>query len=306
MKSYLDAALEGKNDWWRYLIGYPFIITTWFIVGAIPIFVMAGIVTFDNDPRTNLAPTGFVGIDPLLNFTVTMVTFIPFLLATLLAVKFLHHRPIRTLVTAHSKVDWGRILSSFLVWTVICAIQAVIEALLHPGRYTFAVNLTQYIPLALVALLIVPVQTSSEEFFFRGYLIQNIGLKLKNPLVLSLLSGMLFTLPHLANPEVAQNMWLVPLFYFSFGAFATYDSLKDNSLELALGMHAGNNLFTSLFANYTDSAIQSSALFTIHTFDVTYNLLAPLVGMVIFYYVMFKLWPKREKPSADVSVPTLP
>ncbi|MEW5941800.1 MAG: CPBP family intramembrane glutamic endopeptidase, partial [Chloroflexota bacterium] len=139
----------------------------------------------------------------------------------------------------------------------------------------------------------VPIQTSSEELFFRGYLIQNIGLKLKHPLALSFVSGVLFTLPHLANPEVAEDALLVPLFYFFFGAFATYVSLRDNGLELPLGMHAGNNLFTALFVNATVTALPTPAVFTVTEFDVVYNLVAPIVAMVIFYVLMFYVWPKK-------------
>ena len=302
MKTYLDAALEGKNNWWRFLIAYPVIIITWFIVGAIPIFAVTAIVMLDDNPLTNIIASGFVGIDPLLNYAVTMISFIPLLLATLLVVRFLHQRPARTLVTPNGNVDWQRLFVGFGIWFVLAAVMAVIESLLYPGRYTLTLDAAQLIPFAIFSILIVPVQTSSEEIFFRGYLVQNLGLKIRNPLALSLLSGILFTLPHLANPEIAENVWLVPLFYFSFGAFAAFITLRDNGLELALGMHAGNNLFASLFANYTNSALQTPALYTINEFDVAYNLISPLVGMAIFYVLVFRVWPKKAGLPAQAAL----
>jgi membrane protease YdiL (CAAX protease family) len=118
-------------------------------------------------------------------------------------------------------------------------------------------------------------------------------LKIKNIWILSVISGILFTLPHLPNPEVSANPILVPLFYFFFGAFAALITLRDNGLELALGMHMGNNLFTAIFANYSITALASPSLFLIQEFDVIYNLIAPVVQMIAFYFLFFKLWPKK-------------
>jgi uncharacterized protein len=254
------------------------------------------VVMLDGNPATDIISTGFIGIDPVLNFTINMLTFIPFILATILVVIVLHRRHVRTLVTSNDKIDWPRLFAGFGVWAVISAGVALVEALTHPGRYQFTPHPESYLAFAIAAIILVPIQTSSEELFFRGYLIQNIGLKIKHPLVLSFLSGLLFTLPHLANPEVAENYLLVPLFYFFFGAFATFISLRDNGLELPLGMHAANNLFTALFVNATVTALPTPAVFTVTEFDVVYNLVSPLVGMVIFYVLMFKVWPK--KPSS--------
>ena len=301
MKSYLDLAREGKNDWWRYLIGYPSIIIIWFVVGAIPVVVLAVAVSLDNDPQTNLAQSGFAGINPLLNFTVNVFNFLPFILATFMVVSLLHRRHPRTLITPASKINWGRIIAGAGVWAVLAALVAAVEALLYPGRYTFTPNLARLLPFALLAVLFLPIQTSSEEIFFRGYILQGLGLKTKNTWILCVLSGILFTLPHLVNPEVTVNAFLVPLFYFFFGAFATLVTIRDNSLELALGMHMGNNLFTTLFANYTISALASPSLFTINEFDAVYNVIAPLVQMMIFYFLFFKVWPKREEAPAAIS-----
>jgi MFS superfamily sulfate permease-like transporter len=73
------------------------------------------------------------------------------------------------------------------------------------------------------------------------------------------------------------------------GFFLTLITLKDNGMELALGMHAGNNLFSVLFANYTVTALPSPALFTIQTLDPAYGLIALVVGMLVFYLIFFRL-----------------
>ncbi len=300
MKTYLDAALEGKNDWWRYLIGYPFILFSYLVVGSIPILVLALFVMMDGDPRTSLSQSGtFTGIAPLISFTVIMASFIPFLLATFVTVTVIHRRHIRTLITPARRVDWKRLFQGLGIWMLIAAILAIVEALLYPGRYVFSLDIKTYLPIVIVSLILIPLQTSAEEFLFRGYLLQHAGLKIKNVVALSFLSGFLFTLPHLANPEVAEMGALMTVFYFFTGAFLAAITIWDNGLELALGMHAGNNLFSALFASYANDAIQTPSLFTVTEFDMTFNLITFFVGLLAFYLLLFKVWPKKETASAE-------
>ena len=60
----------------------------------------------------------------------------------------------------------------------------------------------RWLPFVLAALLLTPLQCAAEELVFRGYVLQGLGRLLRNPLVLVVLSGLLFAIPHLLNPEV--------------------------------------------------------------------------------------------------------
>jgi membrane protease YdiL (CAAX protease family) len=174
------------------------------------------------------------------------------------------------------------------VWLVIAALIAIVESLLYPGRYILTFHASTLAAYAAVALILIPIQTSSEELFFRGYLLQWMGLRLKNKWVLAFLNGALFFLPHIVNPEMAANAILIGLGYFAIGFFFALVTLQDDGIELALGMHAANNLFTALFANYTITALSSPALFTIQTLDPVYSLLSVVIGMIVFYMIFFR------------------
>jgi len=227
-----------------------------------------------------------------------MLTFIPFIVATLSAVRFIHARPLRTLVTAASHIRWMRMLAGAGVWFVIAAWIAIIESLLYPGRYVLTFEPVTWAVYALVALILIPIQASSEELFFRGYLLQWMGLRLRNKWILAFINGALFFLPHLVNPEMAANAILVGLGYFAFGFFAVLLTLQDNGMELALGMHAANNLFAALVANYTITAIPSPSVFTIQTLDAAYGLISAVIGMIVFYLVFFGRRRRQAVPNA--------
>ena len=287
MNDYLALARQGRNDWWRYLISFPAILVLWLSVGSVPVILLLAYVMMDGDPTTNFSGTGFVGVPVILEFLVTMLSFIPLLAATLLAVRFIHARSLKTLVTAAAHIRWGRILAGGGVWLLIAALLSVLESFLYPDRYVLTFQPIVLI-FAVLALILIPIQTSAEELFFRGYLLQWMGLRVKNTWILSILNGALFFLPHAANPEMATNSILIGLGYFAMGFFFTLITLRDQGVELALGVHAANTLFAGLFANYAVSALPSPSLFTVKTLDPVYSLISLVVGMILFYVVFFR------------------
>ncbi|HTX90551.1 MAG TPA: hypothetical protein VMC09_04965, partial [Anaerolineales bacterium] len=64
--------------------------------------------------------------------------------------------------------------------------------------------------------------------------------------------------------------------------------------ELALGVHAANNLYSVLVANYSVTALPSPSLFTVQVVDAAYGLISALVGMALFVALVFRPW--RAKP----------
>jgi membrane protease YdiL (CAAX protease family) len=171
---------------------------------------------------------------------------------------------------------------------VIAALLSTVEALVYPGRYVLTFQPLTLLVFALFAFILIPIQTSAEELFFRGYVLQWMGLRIRNIWVLSFLNGILFFLPHTANPEMASGSILIGLGYFAMGFFLSLITLQDNGLELALGMHAANNLFAALFANYTVTALPSPSLFTIQTLDPVYSFVSLVVGMIVYYLIFFR------------------
>jgi len=138
-----------------------------------------------------------------------------------------------------------------------------------------------------LALIMTPIQTTSEEIFFRGYLVQAGSLISQNTIFLALFSGVLFTLPHIGNPEVSSNTAVVLLSYFVLGVFLTWISIKDGSIELAIGLHAANNLFAGLVITFPQSALQTPALFYTTHFDPVFNLVVEIVLCALFYLFAF-------------------
>jgi membrane protease YdiL (CAAX protease family) len=298
MNDYLNLARLGKNHWWRYLLAVLAILFAWQIVGSLPAVLLVFWVSLDGNPATAVTPdAAFDGVPLSISFVAFMLASWAFLAGIFIAVRFIHGRRFLTLVTPASAPDWKRFFQGFGVWFGLVAAAAVVEAVLYPGRYVWTLDLRAYLPFVFLALIMVPIQTSAEELFFRGYLLQGFGLRIRNIWVLTFLSGFLFMLPHLLNPEAKLGYWLMGLNYFSIGALMAYVTLRDGRLELALGIHAANNLFTALFANAVVTVMPTPSMFTILELDVEYSTAALLAAILAFVLAFLRSFRARKIPA---------
>jgi uncharacterized protein len=288
----VEAGRRGKNTWLRYLLGVVFILFMWFVVGGRASLALGSLLG---------APAEQVATEPssvglIAGYLVLNASFPFFLLGTILAVLFIHQRSPLTLVTGRRSVGWGRVGTGFAVLFVLVALSNFGEFLVYPSSYSLGPSLAAFVPFALLALVLTPIQTTAEEVFFRGYLVQGASLLSSNFLFLATASGVMAMVPHLlANPEVDAGFLLVALYYFGFGAFLAWVSLKDGTLELAIGAHAANNLYGAIVLTFKGSAMNTPSLFYTDRFSPAHNLVQLLVAAVLFYLAVFVLFKKRQR-----------
>ena len=267
---YLALAARGRNEWWRYLAGVVTVIFFFEFLGYVPYWLAMQYTDFG--PREQ-----FIGLNAgmLVGFA-----------GLAIAVIGLHRRTLLSLITPYARFDWRRALTGAAVWAGFAAVFSVVEANLYPGRYEFTFDPSLFFVSAVLALLLTPLQTTTEELLFRGYIMQGLGRVIRNPWLMIVLSALIFTLPHAGNPEVGSAPWLVLPQYFIIGALMAAVTLRDGRLELAIGIHAANNLFTGIVANVEPSVLSTSAIFT-STFEPVFALLAMLASSLATYAVLF-------------------
>ncbi|MBN1246195.1 MAG: CPBP family intramembrane metalloprotease [Anaerolineae bacterium] len=293
--SFLAATEQGKNGAWRYLVGTSIILVAWLVVGSAPLLLAMLWAQTDNNPATGLDPvTGLLkGVDPLWGgYLLPNLSFPIFLLGIWVAVHLCHGRGLRSLVTPAARVNWQRLGLGFGLWFVLAGISTGWEVLLYPAAFSWAgIALSRYAGFLLLALIFTPLQTSTEELFFRGYLLQGIGRWLRadqrqaGRWAVVVLNGVLFGLPHMYNPEVSRAPLLLMAYYVSMGLFFAWMTLRDGTAELALGAHAANNLFVALLFNYEGSALQTPALVTSARLGPVYNLVTFGVSAAVFAWL---------------------
>lgn len=276
---YLSLVREGRNEGWRYALSFVIIIACWLALGYLPYYWLA-----ENDALNRL--TLYIAV----NFSIFMM-----LAGLAIAMRFVHRRPLMTLVSRERRYDWKRILQGAAVWGAIGLAAAGIEHVLYPDRYYLSFDPGPFLVFAAVALVLTPIQTTTEELIFRGYAMQALSLFMRRPLAIAALSALIFTLPHLMNPEVHQAGLAVAASYYAIGLLLSVITLRDGRLDLAIGVHAANNLGLALIANYEGSALTGESIFTAHELDPTYTFVSLVAGSVLFYALFFR---RREVVSA--------
>jgi len=294
MQNYLELARRGKNQVWRVVLAVMLMLFAWQVLGAMPSAILLVWMIFRGQVQAGNAGSILPGMNTLAGFIALMLASVFFLGGIYLSLRFIHHRPFRTLVTPAPALAWSRLFLGFGVWFGLVALMSLVEALAYPGRYVWTLDLSRFLPFLFLALIFIPIQTSAEELFFRGYLMQEIGLHWKNIWVLSTISGLVFGLPHLLNPEAAVNYPLLGFYYFAFGFSLAVITLRDGKLELALGAHAANNLFSVIIANYTITALPSPSLFTIKVLDAGFSVPVAVLGMGIFMLLLVGPWRRKD------------
>jgi membrane protease YdiL (CAAX protease family) len=145
-----------------------------------------------------------------------------------------------------------------------------------------------------ISLLLFPCQIGLEEYLFRGYLMQQIGIIAKNRWFPLAITSVVFGLFHSANPEVAQMGYGVMVFYIGTGLLLGIMTLMDESLELALGFHLGNNLMAALLITSDYSAIRTDALFKYSGIENSNDILNEmLISIAIVYPIILYIFAKR-------------
>ena len=252
--NYIQQAYKGQRELWM------FFLTTFLIAG---IFIGNFIYFLIADPADlEMAYEMMKQIPANLSLIMNLLPF-AFLLGLLFVlVKYVHQRSLLSLTTTRPKVDFKRILFSFLMITIYTIVTFFIGYSIDSSEIVFQFNPVKFAILFLISILLFPFQIGLEEYLFRGYLMQHIGVLVKNKWFPLIFTSVLFGLAHSANPEVgAVGFWQMMIFYVGTGLLLGIMTLMDEGLELALGFHLGNNLIASLLVTADWTALQTDALF---------------------------------------------
>jgi len=260
---YIEQAFKGLHDWWRYTLGVLVVFIAWQLIGMLPLGIAIGIKALSGDGISipNNIPQMIELLGSNLFLFLMLISFAFGLLGVFVSAKTLHKLSITQLTTRRSKIDWKRFWFIFIVWGGVSSSLILLDYFLSPEDYQFNFQLQPFLILAVIGILLIPIQTSFEEYFFRGYLMQGLGVVFKNNWVPLLLTSIGFGLMHLANPEVEKLGYTIMVYYIGTGLFLGILTLMDDGLELALGFHAANNLFTALLVTADWTAFQTHSVF---------------------------------------------
>lgn len=258
---FIEQGFKGLHEYWRYILGTFIVFIGWQFIGAIPLsVVLLGRAFKSGDMPTDMGSMSTMLGSNLFLFLV-LLTFVVGFISVYVTVRFLHQQAFLTVITTRKSVDWKRVVFSFGLWAVISVFFICLDIYLFPEDYVLNSDLVPFLVLAVIAIILIPIQTSFEEVFMRGYLMQGIGIAVKNRWVPLVSTSFLFGILHIFNPEVAKLGYGIMVFYMGTGLFLAILTLMDDGLELALGFHAANNLTAALLVTAEWTAFQTNSVY---------------------------------------------
>ncbi len=310
---FIEQAFKYKHEVWLYLVGaiVAFMVSQ---LGSIPLILLVTfkLVSEGGDISQLEDPNKIMTVlESNLTLFLMLLGFAFGLLGLYLMVKYLHKQPFKTLTTSRRKVDWSRIWFSFALIAVFTIVTTIIDYKTNPENYIVQFQPVKFAILAVIAVIMVPLQTSFEEYLFRGYLMQGIGVLVKNKWIPLVLTSVIFGGLHYFNPEVDKMGPIIMIYYIGTGFFLGIITLMDEGMELALGFHAANNLVGALLVTTDWTVFQTHSILkdisdpaTGFDIIVPVFIIYPIIIAIMAWRYKWKNW--GEKLFGKVTPPAEP
>ena len=285
---YIEQAYKGNNKWWRVLLT-SLLTSGVFIANFIMYFI-------SSKEQLQAAYDLMKDIPNNLSLIINLIPFVFLLGLLFLLVYVLNNRSILSLTTSRPKVDFKRIFFSFGLIVFISIVGFLVSYYGDNSNIAWNFKPLNFFLLLFISLILFPFQIGLEEYLFRGYFMQQIGIAVRNRWFPLLFTSIVFGLFHSANPEVAEMGYGVMVFYIGTGLLLGVMTLMDEGMELALGFHLGNNLMASILLTSEFSALQTDALFKYSGVENTAGTLTEMIiSIAITYPIILFILAKKYK-----------
>lgn len=292
---FIEQGVKEENKFWKYLVGSGVIILASFF-GQIPMllgFLYGTVVEGKKYPAHHEEIMRF--FEPNVTLFLILISFVFTLIGIYYVVRYLHHQTMLSVTTSREKVDWGRVFFSFCLWAVFTIISTLLVFLNNPANFELNFQPIPFLVLVLIGTVLIPIQTSVEEYVFRGYLMQGFANLSGNKWFPLLMTSVIFGLMHIFNPEVSKIGNIIFVYYIGTGLFLGIFTLMDEGMELALGFHAANNLISALLITSDWSAFQTYSIFKdISEPSVGIDIVFPII---VIYPILLYIFSSKYKWS---------
>ncbi len=236
------------------------------------------------------ALTGLIEISGPISVIFQLATFAGVWPSAWVVTKLLHSQRFGTLLSPEGRMRWGDFGRGLLLatgfWVLTMLFGLAVVGLPQRTDLALATWAMAFAPLAVMVFL----QASAEELIFRGYILQQLAARWRNPLIWGALPAFLFGLGALFQRfRTGDRLALCggdPA--VRTGSLAAALVWRTGSLAAAMGLHTGMNLF-ALSGVGMEGIIEGTQLFLYDTSNAKTLFLAD--GISTFCILLFVLSP---------------
>lgn len=190
------------------------------------------------------------------------------ILALFIATKIVKDRPFSSYSSSRGGWNFKLYFKALIIPLILYAIFQIITLGGPKGDNHFS------IPFFIVCLVLVPLQSISEEYIYRGLIMQSFGSWFKIPVLAIIIQAVIFAVSHSYN--ILGTMEILV-----FGIIAGIFTWKANGLEVSAAFHTANNLI--LFVLVMFGLRQSTSSPPLN--DVILSIVFEIALFLLMYYV---------------------
>ena len=285
------APAGGRSGFWRVIVGIVLILVAWFLwtVVVMSAYVIWQIGSGLPIPEALQSLGVMIEAGGPVSVLFQLATFVGIWPGIYLVVRGLHDQRFGTLFSPEARIRWGDFGGGILLAAAFSAITVVFALAIVGVPERTALSPTVWLVAMIPLVPLVFLQASGEELIFRGYLLQQLALRVRTPLVWAAAPAVLFGFAHYSGGTALGIGWHYVLVTAVFGLAAAALVWRTGSLAAAMGLHTGMNIFAIsgigvkgvLEGNqlYLFEPSEAAALFTIDgiaTFLILIFILSPL------------------------------
>ena len=214
-----------------------------FILTTVIMFILGGLITlfasqfFGVEFNKTVLGGGIDGLNSAMSFLFSDLIIIMFIPGLYVASKIVKDRPFSSYASSRGGWNFKLYLKALIIPVILYIIYQFIEISINGAHNgTYQVSLLFLI----VIFITVPLQSITEEFMFRGIILQTAGSWFNIPILAIIIQSIIFALAHGYNSFGFVEMIVASLIY---GFFAW----KTNGIEVSSAFHTANNFCVCLF-----------------------------------------------------------
>jgi uncharacterized protein len=229
--------LRGRRyRWWKPLLCLLLVIPLALVMmslAIVPVLIagwITGVDLITTMDITNLGPIAFIYLN------LSLIVFIP---ASGLSIWIVHGIRPRFLSSVAGGIRWRWLLRCVAVILPLWALYAGLAALSDPPT---SPRPDQWAALLVIVLVMTPLQAAGEEYFFRGWIMQNVGAWFARPMV-GLVVSLIVSAVAFSTAHLSPDPWILGTIA-CIGLAAGIATWRTGGLEAAIAIHAVNNVLT--------------------------------------------------------------
>ena len=306
-RPYQQMLRGPRYRWWKPLLCLLLVILLAFSMMAlalVPVLIAGWITGTDlitTMDITNLGPIGFIYLN------LSLIALIP---ASGLSIWIVHGIRPKFLSSVAGGIRWRWLLRCIAVilplWAVYIGLAALVTPFTSPRP-------TQWVALLIIVLLLTPLQAAGEEYFFRGWIMQNVGAWFSRPIV-GLVVSLVVSAVTFSTLHLSRDPWVLG----GIACLAVASGLaawRTGGLEAGIAMHAVNNMLVItvivLSGNWSQAFIQTETTRTPAALLLAGAVYGIALALILWQAKRAGVQPyyqptRRLTPSSAMPAPTYP